>query len=303
MDFSKFKINCSDIGILMGTAPANKPPTEAQLKKLYHILGRNWEELTEPMKFNAREIMTKALEYNPKRPTSTILSELVLIYCYEVYGKGKVSAGGVAPHAAEKGNMAEPEAIRVLSKFDNIEYHKNDQLFENAWFKGTPDIIFRNIKGKPERIIEVKTSYDLPSFIMSMIKPEPPKYLFEVMGYMDILKCRSAEIVHVLVDMPDKIASFEEKRLRERYELLELDKTTIENRIGRRLNDMEYSNIPDELKVFRRPAPFNPLSMKEAKVRANLAKKWIEEIHDTFTLNLSNAITYEHDPQQEDSNF
>jgi hypothetical protein len=303
MDFSTFRVDCSDISMLMGTAKGNKPPTEKQLRDLFHYLGRNIGELTESMKYKAREILTKALEYNPKRASGSILSELVELYCYEVYGKGKVSKGGQVNPAVEKGNMAEPESIRFLSKIDKTHYVKNEQFFENKWFKGIPDIVLWNWKGKVERIIEVKTSYDLPSFIMSMIKPELPKNLFEVMGYMDMTGCRKAEIVHVLVDMPDRIASFQEKRLRDRYTWLELDEVTIEQRIGRRLYDMEYSDIPDELKLFRRPVTYNPISMKEAKRRAVQARKWLADIHDTFTLNLESNLSYDADNYQEDGDF
>lgn len=299
LDLDNFKINCSQIGSLLGNSKWNKRPSETDIKKLYNFLGRDYGELTPAMKFSAREILTKAIEYDPKLPSDKILSEIVLIYAYEMYGKGKVSKGNESPHETEKGNMAEPEAIKALSVFDGENYNKNEELFSNKWFKGVPDIICRDESEKIVKIIEVKSSYDLPSFIMSMIKNEKPSNVYEVMGYMDILKCKNAEIVHVLVDMPDKIASFEEKRLRERYDSLEIEESEIDKRIGRVLSNMEYSGISDQLKIFRRPVSLNPLTIKVAKSRAVASRKWIREIHEGFTRNIVNLSST--DDHQEDS--
>ncbi len=284
----------------MGNAIGNKRPTETEIKKLFNIIGRDYGEMSEAMKQNAKDILLKEINYEPNRPSNKIISELIIIYAYEMYGKGKVSKGNDSPHAAEKGNMAEPESIKFLSMMDGINYEKNEEKFTNKWFQGIPDIVIRGKDNKIEKLIEVKTSYDLPSFIMSMRQKEPSHNIFELMGYMDMTGCKNAEIVHCLVDMPEKISSFEEKRLRERYCWLELDEETISDRISKSLNNMEYSDIPNELKCFRRPVTLNKLTMKDVKRRATASRKWMKEIHEMFTQNLV-TLTAETDDGKEDS--
>ena len=284
--FEDFKVSCSQIGSLMGNAKGNKPATEAQIKKLLNILGRGYPQLSENMKNTARDIMQREIYYEPKRPPDKALSNLVQIYAYEMYGKGKISKGNDSPHQAEKGNIAEPASIKLLSDFDGIEYEKNEQMFSNKWFKGIPDVIVTGKNGKPEKIIEIKTSYDLPSFILSKYKQESPNNIYELWGYMDMLGCKKGEIVHCLVDMPEQIASFEEKILRERYTWLELDEETIAERIGRTLSNMEYDNVPKEAKIFRRSFEINKLAMKDAKWKATAAKGWLNSIHNMFIENI-----------------
>lgn len=281
-----FKINCSQIGSLMGNARGNQPPTSTEIKKLYGILGRDYGELSEAMKYNAREILMKAIQYDPKKPSGSILSEMVMIYAYEMYGKGEVAKGNDSPHQLEKANMAEPAAIEFLSKIDNEQYEKNDEKFTNKWFQGIPDVLVRSESGKIEKIIEVKTSYDLPSFILTKLRLEKSSNIFEVLGYMDVTGCKNAEIVHILVDMPEKIAKFEEKRLRERYELLEIAPDLVNDRILSRMNDMTYSEIPYELKYFRRPVTYNKYTLKTVKSRVTSSRKWALDIHESFTKNL-----------------
>lgn len=270
----------------MGNAKGNKPPTQTEIKKLLNIIGRDYGELTPAMKNTAKEILLKGVEYEPNRPSDKILSDIIMIYAYEMYGKGKLSKGNNSPYELDKGTMAEPESIRFLSRMDGIEYQKNEELFENKWFKGIPDVLVRSQNGKIEKIIEVKTSYDLPSFIMSMKKPEKQSNLFEVMGYMDLIGCKKAEIVHCLVDMPDKIAQFEEKRLRERYEFFQFEESVISDRLNKMLGNMEYSDIPDKLKIFRRQVDLNQLTMRAVKSRVTISRKWVKEIHELFTRNL-----------------
>lgn len=293
-----FKIFCSQIGGLMGNAHGNMPPTPLQIKKLFGILGRDYGEMSEAMKYNAREILTKAILYDPNKPAGSILSEMIVTYAYKMYGKGEVSKGNQSPLHLEKASMAEPEAIKFLSKIDGVDYAKNTEIFENKWFRGIPYVLVRTENGKIEKIIEIKTSYDLPSFILTKLKPEKKSNIYEVLGYMDVTGCKKAEIVHILVDMPEKIASFEEKRLRERYELLEIAPDLITERILQRMNDMEYSEIPDELKYFRRPVAHNKYTIKSVKSRVTISKKWITDIHESFTQNLVNlSETYSEDQE------
>lgn len=260
----------------------------------------DYGELTENQKFTIRQTLLKDINYDPRIPANKMWANLAQIYAYEMYGKGKVSKGNESPGFLEKGTMAEPEAIKFLSKVDGIEYEKNEELFENDWFKGVPDIILYDENDDPYKIIEVKTSYDLPSFIVSMLRAELPRNLYEIMGYMDILKCKEGEIVHVLVDMPEKIVAFHEKRLKERYNWLEISEDVATGRIERTKSDMEYSGIPDEYKVFKRSISINGHIMKAAKNRVRTARKWMAKVDAAFTkkqINLSENI----EENQEDS--
>lgn len=300
LDFDNFKINCSQIADLMGTARGNTRANATEIKKLFNILGKDYGELSEAQKYVAKQILWKEINYDPRLLSGKMWANLAQIYAYEMYGKGKVNRGNDSPTFLEKGNMVEPESIKFLSQIDGVHYEKNDKLFENDWFKGIPDIVIRNENGKPIKIIEVKTSYDLPSFIVSMVRPELPRNLYETMGYMDVTQCKDGEIVHVLVDMPDKIVEYQEKRLRERYEWLEIAPEIIFNRIEKAKSDMQYIGIPDEFKIFRRPVSINGITLRSAKNRVRSTRKWLSTLHNAFTKKQVN-LSESNEDQQEDS--
>lgn len=269
----------------MGNPKYNKRPTETEIKKLLDILGRGYPNMSERMKQDAREIMLKEINYEPKRPPDRIVTELVLIYALEVYGKGKLSKGNDSPLVLEKGITGEAEAIKMLSAKDGIEYTKNEGKKTNKWFVGRPDIIVRSENGKVSKIIDIKVSFDLPSFILTKFKQENPDNVYELWGYMDLFGCKEGEIVHCLVDMPENISAFEEKRIRERNQTMGINPEYSEERIAYVLNNMQYSDIPMDARIFRRSFSLNKLAIKDAKRKATSAKKWIESIHKMFTKN------------------
>lgn len=301
LDIENFKVGCSQIYDLLGTTRGNRRLNATEVKKLFNLLGRDYGELSEAQKFTARQILFREINYEPKLPSGTMWAILAQVYAFETYGKSKLTKGNESPMFLEKGSMAEPEAIKFLSKIDGIEYKKNEKLYDNKWFKGKPDIIVRDENGTPKKIIEVKTSYDLPSFIVSMVKPESARSVYETMGYMDILGCKEAEIVHVLVDMPESIANFQKKKMAERYEYLGISPETAQDRIGKVLSDMEYSGIPEDHKVFRRKVELNGLTMKWAKGRVKTARTWLTKLDATFTKKQVNLAQIEEEDQPEDS--
>lgn len=269
----------------MGNSTTNAEPTKKEIAELFNYLGREQEELSERQRFLAREIMTKAIDYEPNRLSETVKTELVKIYSFEMFGKQSVSKGNDNPLALDKGKFAESESISLLSKIDGVEYEKNTELFENKYFKGVPDIIVRK-NGKVVKIIEIKTAYDMPSFIKSFYSNEPPTNIWQTMGYMDILSCKDAEIVHCLVDMPKSMIDQEILKLQEKLFISNTEPLLIKESEDRLVNNITFSDIPMELRFFRRKVVFNKLSMKDAKSRVKKARVWLKDLHEKFTKSL-----------------
>jgi hypothetical protein len=287
MDIKNFKINCSSIGALMGNAQGNNPITDKEFKDLISILERDYELLSETQKYNAKQIMWKQALYEPTKLSDTVTTELAKIYSFEMYGKSKVSKGNDSPQQLEKGNLAEPMAIKMLSDIDGIEYTKNEELFQNKWLKGIPDILIKTPAGKIKKIIELKVAYDLPTFLISIMRKEESSNILETMGYMDIIGCNNAEIVHLLVDMPEGMIAREELKAMEFYSDLGIDREVALKRLEQRKNSMVFPEFPLSQKIYRQPVVLNKLIMKDVKRKVTKAKEWIAKLDAKFTKPLS----------------
>lgn len=283
MDIKNFKVNCSSICALLGKAQGNNPVTENEFKRLVAILGKEFDQLSEPQKQTAWDILTKEINYDSDKLSDSTTTELAKLYAYEMYGKSKISKGNDSPWQLEKGILGEPAAIHMLSEHDGVSYVKNEELFENKWFKGIPGIIIRNAKGKVKKVIDVKVSYDLPSFLLTTMRREDTGNIFEIMGYMDLLGCEQGEIIHCLIDSPDSMIKREEKRSMQYYEDFGVAKDLATQRMEQRKHSMVFPEFTIEQKIHRYSVALNKLSIRDAKSKVTKAKKWINELHDKFT--------------------
>ena len=85
------------------------------------------------------------------------------------------------------------------------------------------------------------------------------------------------------------------RRMKERFKLLEMTEIEAEEKVGAVIANMEYSNISENLKVFRRKYTVNKLTLKAVKSRVTVARKWMKEIHESFTENSLNLSETELD--------
>lgn len=267
MQIQDFRVNCSSIHSLLSNPMGNTPVSEKDLKRLFDLLGKDYEELSEAQKNTAREIMLSEINYEPSRLSDTTMSELVSSYAYQFFGKMKLSKGNTSPKQLEKGRICEKEGISILSKIDGMEYVKNEEVFTNKWLIGIPDIVVKNNRGKIVKIIDIKISYDLPSHLLSLSKKESAANTLEMMGYMDLTKCMNGEIVHILTNFPESMIKEESNQ--------------------DALKSMVFDDLSITQRVYRNQVVYNKIRMLEVKKKATKAKNWIKELHDKFTNNLN----------------
>lgn len=263
MEIQDFRVNCSSIAALTGNALGNHPVSDKDFQVLFNLLGRDYNELTEAQKNTARDIMLREIHYEPSKLNDTTTSELAASYAYQFFGKKKLSKGNQNPKQLEKGNLGEEEAIKILSEFDGVAYSKNEDKFTNRWFCGVPDILLRDDVGKIIKIIDIKISYDLPSYLLSLMRDEQTGNILEMMGYMDLTKCMNGEIVHILTNSPQQMIDAEPNK--------EIAKS------------MVFDEFSWDKKIHRVPVTFNKIRMGEIKKKATRAKNWVKQLHDKFT--------------------
>lgn len=128
------------------------------------------------------------------------LSQTAIQYLIEVEIKQRTGREKeIITKHMEKGIEMEEDSITMLSQVRKSFFRKNEELFENEYIKGTPDIITE------DRVRDIKTSWDIFSF------PHPWKYemsklhYWQLMGYMWLTDRERASLDFVLIDTPDHI--------------------------------------------------------------------------------------------------
>lgn len=272
MHISKFKFHCSHISSLMANSRDNRPLTELQWDKFYTHMNR--ENFTDAQICEIKQLVLKQSNYNPKTLIKTTKQELIKIYSWNKYKKGSV--GATESLSLEKGTIAEWESISLLSQVDGIKYKKNKKLYTNEYLKGYPDIV---VKKPYIKVIDVKSSFDLNSFLFNQDGGLPAEYEFQMLGYLDITKADYGEVCFCLVNTPAEIIAQQIRSTKQKYFLYGKSDEALENRIKFINDSMIFDDIPAKRKVIRYRVNPNPDKMKEIYERVIIAREWLQSFH------------------------
>lgn len=167
------------------------------------------------------------------------LSETAKSYCKtwlkeQIYAKRK----DITTKYMNKGNVCEGQAIQRLNEYLGTFYSKNEELFENDFCKGTPDIV-------STEIIDIKNSFDCFTFPLFDKEIENKDYVYQLQGYMWLTGIKKAKLVYVLENLPDDMI---EKELY--YKGLDYTK---ENELL-----YKYDNVENDLRIKIFEIDYNP---------------------------------------------
>lgn len=229
----------------------------------------------------------KVAELEPHRndePLSkTAKSYLKKYYAYLKYGKWSASLDKGNKYT-KKGELGEPDSIRLCGFLDDRPYTKNPERFEDEFLTGEPDIIHLTVEGP--YIIDVKTSWDIETFMDCLGKDLSPLYWWQIQGYFALTGAQSGEVSYCLVDTPEVLLNQEKNWLMNRMDAateLNPEYMAAEKEL---INNMTFSDMPPQERrirftVERDDEAIEKIYKRVVKCREYLAE--IEQMHLTGT--------------------
>ena len=153
----------------------------------------------------------------------------------QLYGRTKE----IKSKYLDKGNICEDNSLDYIA--EQLGYGvlvKNEESFENDYFKGTPDIVLN------DHLIDVKNSWD--PFTFPLFEKEINQaYYAQGQVYMSLTGRKSYKLIYVLSDTPDHLIQKEAYFYCKDNGYDELD-PDIEREY---FEKMTYKDIPDNLKI------------------------------------------------------
>lgn len=175
--------------------------------------------------------------------SKTAQKHLLDVYIAEKYGRKK----DIQTKQMKKGIEVEQDSIELLSMYLKMPFSKNDKRFTNDYITGFPDIIDN------DRIIDIKSSYDLWTFIGNIPDKLDSLYHWQMQSYMWLTGAKSAVIAYCLVNTPESIIE------QEKYYLLKkMDVATEENpEYVKEAMKIEFNMSFDDIAIDERVLMFN----------------------------------------------
>jgi len=275
--WDEVKIRCSSAYKVMTEPKDARSLTPNQLKLIEDYEAKS--KLTEKQ---AEELASLIMKRDaPPKLSDTCTTHLLEVYGYVKFGKDPTSASQKNRYTI-KGNACEQDSITLLSLTDRQFYLKNEEHVSNKYLKGTPDIYLGNSIMEASHIIDVKSKWDLLTFLNVIDQPTPPVYDWQINCYMDITGAKEGEIAHTLVNTPDSIIQNELRKL-----LYEMDVATDENPEYKKaaeklINNMTFDNIPAAQRIYK--VPIIKRDMYPMYKRIEMCRTWLAEFDEKFMM-------------------
>lgn len=211
--------------------------------------------------------------------SKTAKSHLKKVYAKEKYGREQ----DIITKQMQKGTEVEEESITLLSRVLKKMLYKNEERLNNEYITGLPDIYEGESIHNAETITDIKSSYDLFTFLPNIGESLDSNYYYQLQGYMALSGAKRACIAYCLVDTPEHIIAGEKYRLFKSMNVISEESPEFIKEALKIEKSMTFGDIPKEERVLIFPVERNEeviekIYSKVLKAREYLAQFELEHL-------------------------
>lgn len=271
---TNWKCRCSGIHKIMANSRSNPQLTEKQAVRLKELESK--ESLTERQRTEFGDLLARKENIGKVFLSDSCISYLSEVYAWEKWGMIPFPKEFYEIEQLKKGKMAEEDSITLLSVVDGVLYSKNDERICNDFLSGEPDIFLGDNIMSADKIIDIKTSFDMPSFLKKLYEDLNKAYELQIQGYMDITGAQEGELAYCLVDMPEIMILDFKKKLFYKMDVATEENIEFKEAWEMMENSMRFKNIPVHQRVFRQKVePFTEADRQSVYDRVKLCREWL----------------------------
>ncbi len=296
-DFSKTNIHCSSIGLVVNNGNKQTPKKKYEKSAAFLNYWQEKYDAIEPSKMHLKSTANtlEKVEYHKANVIALEpfkddepLSAGAKFHLKRVYGYAKYhkwcAASDKGTKYTNKGLLAEQDSIELICRVRGILFQKNEERISNDYLTGIPDIFLGESLDKAEYIVDVKTSWDIETFLDNLGKPLNNQYWWQIQGYLAITGAKVGEVAYCLVNTPESILNNEKYRLKERMDIVTDQDPKYLQAEQELVNNMTFDDMAQEERVIRflverDDAAIEKIYKKVVECRKYLSE--IEELHKT----------------------
>lgn len=263
-DFSNSLIRCSSLYYIMAQGKTRTP--KQQYDYLQTILVeeiRKYENMGERRQGMANGIKKAAkiagLEYElnllePKKHIDPLpqgaKSYLKRIYAELKYGKWSITKDKDIKFTA-KGKLVEADSLALISKLDEINYKKNEVRIVNPFLTGMPDTFIGEDVTNAHYIVDVKSSWDIETFMSVIASDINPLYWWQNQGYYALTGAKAGEVSYCLVNTPETLINDERFYLARQMDCIDQETPEFKQAEAILVNNLTFDDMPEAERRFK----------------------------------------------------
>jgi hypothetical protein len=200
-----------------------------------------------------------SLMTEPKSKTEMI-SETTKKYLIEVYAYLKYGRrADIVNKYVQKGLAVEEDSITLYSRITGDLFLKNEETMQNEFIKGTPDL-------KTDPIIDIKSSWDIFTFLKAKNSPLDKGYYWQLQGYMWLTGTLNAKLAYCLVNTPEQLINDQKRKFMWNANMIDESELSVAAFEEIERNGV-YDDIPMSERLHTFDIAFNPEDIERLKQR------------------------------------
>lgn len=229
--------------------------------------------------------------------SETAKSHLKKLYGYQKYGKW-CAATDKGTKYTNKGTIAENDSLALLSKVKGINLVKNDERLNNDFLTGIPDAFIGESIYKAGYIIDVKTSWDIETFLVNLGRPLYSLYWWQIQGYLAITGAQVGEVAYCLVNTPQSLINNEIYKLKDRMDVVTDQDPKFLAKEMELINNLMFDDIPEQDRILRFLVERDDEAIQKVYNRVEKCREYLIEIEQLH----SEGVFLAKEPDTEESN-
>jgi len=218
-----------------------------------------------------------------QRLSETTIKHLVHVYAAARYKRHK----GINNRYITKGLAVEEDSMTLYCRVRDEVFFKNEQHFANDHIQGTPDIVY-------DEIVDIKSSWDLYTFLPKTVEEIDDLYYWQGQSYMALTGAKVFRLAYCLVNTPNELLEQEKRQL-----MYKLGGDNISEMYIKACEEIDhngtYNDIPKEERVIEIIIERNDADIERLYKRIEQCRKWLNEYAQAqerrFTDNRTHSIT------------
>lgn len=236
------------------------------------------------MNFNETLFRCSSLGYimTDPRSKSETLSETAKTHLIDVYVANRYGRQeDIQSKFIEKGLAVEEDSITLYSRIKKEFYKKNEDHLTNTWIKGTPDLFEGDTIHSASHIIDIKSSWDIYTYMRVLTKEINKNYYWQLQGYMDLTGAATATLAYCLVDTPIQLIEDEKRRLMWKMGVATSESPLFIEACEALEKDMIFTDIPLHERLIEFEIERNEADIMKMHARVEECRKWLNEFENS----------------------
>lgn len=203
--------------------------------------------------------------------SKTAQRHLLDVYIAEKYGRKR----DIQTKQMKKGVEVEDDSIALLNKYWNTNYEKNQERYTNGFITGHPDILDK------DKVVDIKSSYDLWTFLGNLPDKLDNLYYWQLMSYMWLTGATKGHIAYCLSNTPFGIVEQEKRYLLNRMDVISEESPEYVKEAAKLEFNMTFDDIDVSERVLIYTVERNEDDIVRIQNRVERAREYLHEIETT----------------------